>query len=219
MESEANMVAAAEPQSDAPPAQRLVIRVVLPEGALQAPAQRRPSRAAAFLIAGFAAVLLFSWIGVSIFRSEPTSRPAVSESAPPTPAPVRIEAAPAVSAETLPTPAAADLQPKSVEAEVRPQQDAPPTAVNEVLPPVPQSALDTIRGTVRVSVRVIVDNEGAVLGATAEEPGPSRYFERLSLEASRKWIFAPTDGAEHRVMLVAFSYRRDGVTARASSLQ
>jgi TonB family protein len=88
-----------------------------------------------------------------------------------------------------------------------------------VIPDVPRSARETIRGTVRVSVRVTVDKEGTVLVATADDPGPSRYFERLATEASRKWKFAPTDSGEQRTMLVKFNFKRAGTTARADSLQ
>jgi TonB family protein len=70
-----------------------------------------------------------------------------------------------------------------------------------------------------VSVRVIVEKEGTVLAATADDPGPSRYFERLAIQASKKWTFAPTDSEEQRIMLVRFSFTRAGTTARASSLQ
>jgi TonB family protein len=88
-----------------------------------------------------------------------------------------------------------------------------------VIPEVKRSARETIRGTVRVSVRVIVDQEGSVLAATADDPGPSRYFERLAIQASKKWTFAPTDSEEQRIMLVRFAFTRAGTTARASSLQ
>ena len=86
-------------------------------------------------------------------------------------------------------------------------------AINEVLPNVPQSALDTIRGTVRVSVRVTIDKVGSVVDATAEDGGPSRYFERLAVDASKKWTFTPADLEEQRTMLVRFNFTREGVTA------
>jgi TonB family protein len=70
-----------------------------------------------------------------------------------------------------------------------------------------------------VSVRVIVDKKGSVLAATADDPGPSRYFERLAIQASNKWTFAPTDSEEQRIMLVRFNFTRAGTTARANSLQ
>jgi TonB family protein len=97
--------------------------------------------------------------------------------------------------------------------------DAPPSRLNEVIPDVPRSALETIRGTVRVSVRVIVNKEGTVLAASADDGGPSRYFERLALQAAKKWTFAPADSQEPRVVRVRFNFTRAGTTARASSLE
>jgi len=102
---------------------------------------------------------------------------------------------------------------------VRKQPDASPSPISEVIPEVPRSAQKTIRGTVRVSVRLIVDKKGSVLAAAADDPGPSRYFERLAIQASKKWTFAPTDSEEQRIMLVRFNFTRAGTTARANSLQ
>ncbi|HKU16062.1 MAG TPA: energy transducer TonB [Steroidobacteraceae bacterium] len=97
---------------------------------------------------------------------------------------------------------------------------APPKPVtNEVIPNVPRSARDTISGTIRVSVRTIVAQDGAVVGAMTETAGPSRYFERLALEAARKWTFAPSESPEQRIMLVKFNFRRSGTTASASPVQ
>jgi TonB family protein len=107
---------------------------------------------------------------------------------------------------------------KPIEREVRDQPAAPTSLINEVIPDVPRSALDTIRGTVRVSVRVNIDEEGAVLAAIADDPGPSRYFERLAVEASKKWTFTPADSEEQRIMLVKFNFTRAGTTARANLL-
>jgi len=61
----------------------------------------------------------------------------------------------------------------------------------QVLPRVPQKARDTLRGIVRVSVRVSVDPAGAVVGAMLDSPGPSRYFANLALRAARRWEFEP----------------------------
>jgi TonB family protein len=227
-QSQASSVAAAKSQSGTPSAPRLVIRVkIISKGPPRAPVRRRLSRGAQLLILGAVAVLL-SWVAISVFRTEPTSAPAATEGAPnsksqsPARVPAPIEAAPVVSDEPLPKPAtetaetrSAEL--KSVESEVRKQPDASPSL--EVIPNVPRSARETIRGTVRVSVRVIVDKEGTVLVATADDPGPSRYFERLAIQASKKWTFAPADAEEQRIMLVRFNFTRAGTTARANSLQ
>lgn len=198
-----------ESQSATPPANRLVIRVKItsdepPEAAPLPPRFNRN----ALLIAGVVAVLL-GWAGISMLRTastpevsdEPLSRPATE------------------TAETRP----AQVEPRSAEAkpvdpEVREQPDAPPSPINEVLPDVPRSALETIRGTVRVSVRVTIDKAGTVIAATADDRGPSRYFERLALEASKQWTFTPAHSAEQRVMLVKFAFTRAGATAQANSL-
>ena len=64
--------------------------------------------------------------------------------------------------------------------------------VSQIVPDVPQAARDTIRGTVRVKVRVAVDPSGSVTGATLDSPGPSKYFADLALQAARRWKFRPT---------------------------
>lgn len=230
MESQATSVAAAKSQSVPPSKRQLVIRVeISSKGPPQAPVRRRLSRGALLLILGAVAVLL-SWVGISVFRTEPTSAPAATEGAPnpesrsPASVPAPSEAAPVVSHEPLPKPAAETAETRSAEAksvasEVRKQPGASPSPISKVIPDVPRSARETIRGTVRVSVRVIVDKEGTVLVATADDPGPSRYFERLAIQASKKWTFAPTDSEEQRIMLVRFNFTRAGTTARANSLQ
>jgi len=178
---------ATESQSGPSHTRRLVIRVkIVSKGPSEAPVRRRSNRGVLLLILGIVAVGL-SWVGISVFRTEPASTPAASEGAP--------------------------------SSESQSRASAPPSPISEVIPEVPRSAQKTIRGTVRVSVRVIVDKKGSVLAATADDPGPSRYFERLAIQASKKWTFAPTDSEEQRIMRVRFSFTRAGTTARANSLQ
>jgi len=78
-----------------------------------------------------------------------------------------------------------------VEANPRASVPVPGEIVDRVLPDVPQSARDTIQGTVRVGVRVRVDETGSVTVAEVDSPGPSQYFARLALQASRLWKFTP----------------------------
>lgn len=66
----------------------------------------------------------------------------------------------------------------------------------QVLPQVPRSARQTIHGKVKVKVRVAVDQNGDVSSATLVSPGPSQYFARLALEASRQWKFKPVGATE-----------------------
>ena len=164
------------------------------------------SSGALLLIAAVVAVLLLSWLGISMLGSDETPAPAASESAP--------ESAPQAQAQ-VPAPVEA---PPAVVNEPSPQPTATSTT-HEVIPAVSRSSLDTISGTIRVHIRVIVAKDGMVVAATTDIPGPSRYFERLAVEAAKKWTFTPTDAPEQRVMLVKFAFRRSGTTASFSSLR
>jgi TonB family protein len=86
----------------------------------------------------------------------------------------------------------------------------------EVLPDVPQRARDTIRGTVRVSVKVAVDPSGSVLEAALDSPGPSPYFANLALQAARRWKFRPAEVDGRRVSsewILQFKFRRTATEA------
>jgi TonB family protein len=182
------------------------------------PARWRLNRSALLLIGGPLAGALLVWLGISIFRSDPTTPPvAVAEQPAPEPAAV-IETQPATEAtvaSSMEAEAAPEPEPEPVDPEPLQRPYVPLAAINEVMPAVPQSALDTIRGTVRVSVRVTIDDEGSVVDATAEDGGPSRYFERLAVDASRKWTFSPASLEGQRTILVKFNFTREGVTAHA----
>ena len=97
------------------------------------------------------------------------------------------------------------------------EPNAPPTAVHEALPTVPRSASQTITGTIRVVIRVTIDPQGQVVATSTEKAGPSRYFERLSLESAKQWTFTPAQAAGEREMLVRFNFTRSGTTARATA--
>lgn len=197
-------------QTNTPSAGRLVIRVKLTQEPLQpTPPPRRLSKGVLLVIAGAIAAVL-GWLGARAFKAEPTLPAATTEN-------VRVVGAaslPKPANETVPAAAA-----KPVEPEVRQPPDAPPAAVDEVLPDVPRSALDTIRGTIRVSIVVTIDKGGAVIETTTEERGPSRYFERLAVDASKQWKFTPANLDERRTMIVRFHFTRTGVTAQASPPQ
>lgn len=220
------------PQADTPTdTQPVLSEPPLPQEEPSLPAWWRVHRSALLLIGGPIAGALLVWLGISAFKSDPAPAPAAVIDQP-APAPAvetqpAMEASVAGSAEADPASVepewapveseSAPVEPESaqVASELREQPDAPSSAINEVMPRVPQSALDTIRGTVRVSVRVTIDKQGAVIDATPDDGGPSRYFERLSVDASRKWTFAPAGVEEQRTMLVKFNFTREGVTARA----
>jgi TonB family protein len=89
------------------------------------------------------------------------------------------------------------------------------TAVHQVIPDVPLAARRTIRGHIKVWVRVVVDADGSVFAAVADRAGPSHYFQRLAVEAAKKWTFPPAEGSARRIMQVQFDFSRDGTTGRA----
>ena len=117
------------------------------------------------------------------FETRPQQRQAFEEGGPDTPPPsVTVDGGagaarpdtPLLDAERAPTPDIAQGQ-----------------VIQQVLPDVPQSARDTIQGTVRVSVRVHVDPTGSAVGAQLDSPGPSKYFAGLALRAAERWKFRP----------------------------
>jgi len=63
--------------------------------------------------------------------------------------------------------------------------------VRQVIPEVSRSARNTIKGKIRVVVRVEVDSSGKVTEATLTSAGPSRYFAGLALKAAQGWEFSP----------------------------
>jgi len=91
--------------------------------------------------------------------------------------------------------------------------------IHEEMPDVPANVLKSIRGHVRVSVRLIVDKEGNVFAALVDEAGPSRFFERLALEAAKKWTFPPSDTTQPRLELVRFEFTRQGMSGRAVEVE
>lgn len=92
---------------------------------------------------------------------------------------------------------------------------AAPLAVHQVIPDVPPTARRTIHGHIKVWVRVVVDTDGSVFAAVADRAGPSHYFQRLAVEAAKKWTFPPAEGSVRRIMQVQFDFSRDGTTGRA----
>jgi len=162
------------------------------------------------LVLGAVALLGLSWAWVHMFRSPRALQTHLE-------APLKSpgEAAPVTGdrpPQSLAT-AVVETKPAQVEATI------PPSAVHEELPIVPGRARRTIRGHIKVSVRVIVDTEGTVVAALVDERGPSRYFERLSIEAAKKWTFPADDAQAKRLKLVQFEFTRGGTKGRAVSLQ
>jgi TonB family protein len=208
-------------------ATRLVIRAkVIPPDEMAEPVELRPQwRPVPLIIA--AAVLLAIVVGAIYLagsgKTPPeTHAPAVAARAAPAAAPAA-PATEAIQAPKSPRPEALASQAPAKEAPPPVRAQAPRAdasfVIHEELPVVPRSASQTIRGTIRVAVRVIVDDDGNVVAATSDNPGPSRYFERLSLQAAKKWRFAPAETGGKRLARVRFNYTRSGTTAKASPIQ
>jgi TonB family protein len=86
---------------------------------------------------------------------------------------------------------------------------------HQVMPEVLQSATNSIRGTVRVRVKVNVDRSGNVEDAELESRGPSKYFSRAALEAAQLWKFKPPKIGGRGVLsswMLQFEFTRDQTT-------
>jgi serine/threonine protein kinase len=88
---------------------------------------------------------------------------------------------------------------------------SPGQIVRQVLPDVTSSALRTIHGKVRVTVRVHTDGAGNVAKAEFVSAGPSRYFANHALEAAQDWKFA-TSNANAHVWVLQFIFQRSGTS-------
>jgi len=93
---------------------------------------------------------------------------------------------------------------------------------HQVLPDVPQSAKNTVTGTVKVTVRAQVDLSGKVNSAELKSAGPSKYFASLALEAAERWEFSPpeTDGQPvASTWLIQFRFKRTSTQASAQRVK
>jgi TonB family protein len=140
----------------------------------------------------------------------PPTSPVATSPVPPAAAPVPIAAS---------APVTAPAPPPQPESQVD-QTPAPggstvnPAIVNQILPDILPSALKTINGTLRVSVQLEVDANGAVTSVALLSPGPSKYFAGKSLEAARHWKFKPAQvngNAAPSAWTLNFQFRQSGI--------
>jgi serine/threonine-protein kinase Stk1 len=149
--------------------------------------------AAIIVVLGVVLAVLYSRSNKSPEQTTDATKPVVSEPAP----------APATAA---PTPAQPAAKPRASGGEV----------VHQVIPEVPRSAQNTIRGTIKVVVRVQVDPSGRVAAATLKSPGSSRYFANQAVKAAQRWEFsAPeVDGQPTAsTWLLQFRFKRTSIQA------
>jgi TonB family protein len=161
-------------------------------------AARIPPKARVVVIGGALGILALStvWAAVHLFRGR-------SHDEPMAPATIR-------SPSAAPTPAALDRP--------RPSDAAPPpTVIHQEIPEVPRSARESVRGVIKVAVRVSVDRAGNVVAATLEHRASSRYFDRAATDAAAKWKFTPAPDSTPRAWLLHFEFTRAGATAHATA--
>lgn len=185
---------------------RLVIRArILPDRPTPAVNSDHALDPRRIAFAGIAVLALIA-ILVALFRHDPVrhdSNGAVTRTETPS------VSAPVVVEQSIPTP--------SPPAEA--SMPDPNIVINEVMPSVSRASLQTIHGTIKVVIRVLVNQDGSVRAASSHISGPSRYFERVALQAAKKWTFAPTNANAPRTFLVRFNFTRDGVTGGAERFE
>lgn len=92
---------------------------------------------------------------------------------------------------------------------------APYSAVtHQEIPALSRGARNSVRGEIKVAVRVTVDKSGSVVAEKFETHGPSKYFARVASDAAKKWRFVPADTAASRQYLLQFEFTRAGATAQ-----
>jgi TonB family protein len=139
--------------------------------------------------AGLLGVILL-WIGIRAFRGHPASPP-----------PVALLPVPQSPAPAAQSPAAAPSTTSAV--------------LHEEIPAISRGARASVRGQIKVVVRVTVDRAGNVIAENLEARGSSRYFARVATDAAKRWKFAPADNQSAREWLLQFEFSRDGATAHA----
>jgi TonB family protein len=88
--------------------------------------------------------------------------------------------------------------------------------LQQILPDIPDKALATISGKVRVTVLAHVDAAGNVSDAEFENPGPSKYFADAAMKAVRRWEFSSPEVGGRSIpseWLVRFEFSSSGVQA------
>jgi len=194
------------------PPPRITPPPAAPEAARRTPSPARSPNPRALLTAvlGALVILALGWTGVRMLGSHGTPVPPAALEGSLSPAP----GAGAPVAADVPNPVPEVLPSKSSGSDLATST----SALHEVIPEVPQSVSRTIRGHIKVGVRIIVDPDGSVIAATADRIGRGRYFQHLAIEAARKWTFPPIDAQSRRVIQIRFDFSRDETTGRAVTL-
>ncbi|HVH89617.1 MAG TPA: protein kinase [Terriglobales bacterium] len=152
---------------------------------------------------GMVAVIAIAILFASLTRHRPATR---ADAAPPT----------ATTAKKL-SPNPQRLRTNRSSPNVQQQSFPTGKVIRQVVPDIPQRALRTIHGKVRVAVRVHLDAAGNVVGAEFASAGPSRYFANHAMAAAQSWKFAQGRDAT-RVWLLQFIFERTGTSVQPREL-
>jgi len=181
------------------------------------PAKRPARRGLIFILAILLVMAVF--VGFVIFHSRGNNSAAPAAATSEQPA---VQSPPvAVAAPAANPPAEQPIIAPNIAAPKKPAATRGEVA-HQVLPEVPQSAQNTITGTVKVSVQVEVDASGKVTSAKLTHPGPSEYFARLALKAAQQWEFTPpaVDGAPAAsTWVIQFRLKRTSTQASAQRMK
>jgi TonB family protein len=174
------------------------------------PTQQLPFRVIAV---GSLIALVVLWAGWRLFHSHPDHLPPASSDSQTSLQQAASSAGTSQSpaAATAPSPRASASSPTSASA------SASTAAVHQVIPDVPRHARESIRGRIKVTVRVTVDRSGNVIGERLVSSSSSRYFARLASDAAAKWKFAPADKQGSREWLLRFEFTRGGAIGQVAT--
>jgi len=135
-------------------------------------------------------------------ETAPTERPKTSGATSSNAAALPQPSSPAVTPTTAAAATRESVAPPPV---AKPEREQTATAtdsdvLDRVIPNVPQKALDTIHGTVKISIRVQIDALGNVSDASFDTEGPSQYFANLAMKAARDWKFTPAGASRESIL-------------------
>ena len=183
------------------------------------------------LVAAVVLVLAAVWLGPKLLNRRPDTQPASSISSTPAVSSAPVASPESQSAAATAEPAADAAKPSATRARSdrqgsrAPAPTPAPAAVagtasagnssqggvlQQVSPVVSKSAQNTISGTIRIRIKVLVDASGNVENASFISAGPSKYFSRQAMQAAQQWKFSPAQGAA-RAWILHFGFRRSGI--------
>jgi TonB family protein len=91
--------------------------------------------------------------------------------------------------------------------------------IHQEMPDVSRRARASIRGIIRIVVRVSVDRGGRVVTAALENRASSNYFDRAAVDAAKQWRFSEAADPASRVWRLHFEFARTGTHAHAAAAQ